>query len=497
MNARLMYPDRAFDAHQPLAWNASALAEDLSLRILVSTMAGDDPLIEQVTQAVLLVAAPLDRSAVMHRQAIVRDAVEQSATVRALYEITDQAVENRRRSWFGITSRYPSSMLSGAVELMSRHVPVLERLRDIARSAAPRFRSPGFLTLFATLESELSEDYLLRVRQHLETLRLRYGVPLSARLGPGNAGADYRLLEPDPDTRSWLRRLFSRGPEEYVYRLPERDEAGARALSELHDRGIQRVARAMVQATDHVDGFLHMLRMELAFHLGCINLWKRLTALKVPLCYPELTPRRPLPSGRGLEDPCLALQMGQSLVTNELKIGGESLLVITGANQGGKSTLLRAIGLAQLMAQSGMFVAAEELEMGSHPVITHFKREEDPELKRGKFDEELARMSLLTDHLSPENLVLFNESFAATNEREGSAIARQIVMTLLEHGITVAFVTHLHTFAREMYESLHDRAVFLRAERLPDGRRTFRLLPNKPLATSHGRDLFEEIFANG
>jgi DNA mismatch repair ATPase MutS len=64
---------------------------------------------------------------------------------------------------------------------------------------------------------------------------------------------------------------------------------------------------------------------------------------------------------------------------------------LTGANQGGKSTFLHSIGLAQLMMQSGMFVGAERFEAAPCPALfTHYKREEDATMKSGKLDEELA-----------------------------------------------------------------------------------------------------------
>lgn len=64
-------------------------------------------------------------------------------------------------------------------------------------------------------------------------------------------------------------------------------------------------------------------------------------------------------------------------------------------------------------------------------------------MESGKLDEELSRMSGIVDHISSDSMVLFNESFAATNEREGSEIARQIVSALLEKRIKIFFVTHL------------------------------------------------------
>jgi DNA mismatch repair ATPase MutS len=127
-------------------------------------------------------------------------------------------------------------------------------------------------------------------------------------------------------------------------------------------------------------------------------------------------------------------------------------------------------------------------------LFTHYKREEDVSLKSGKFDEELSRMSDIVDHITPNSMVLFNESFAATNEREGSEIARQIVTALVEKQVKVFFVSHLYDFARGFYDEGLDSAIFLRAERQSDGTRTFKLVQGEPLETSYGADLYKRIF---
>ena len=82
-------------------------------------------------------------------------------------------------------------------------------------------------------------------------------------------------------------------------------------------------------------------------------------------------------------------------------------------------------------------------------------------------------MSAIVDNMTPNSIVLLNESFASTNEREGSEIARQIVRALLETGIKVFYVTHMFDLAQGFYLAKMDTALFLRAERLADGRRTF------------------------
>jgi DNA mismatch repair ATPase MutS len=142
-----------------------------------------------------------------------------------------------------------------------------------------------------------------------------------------------------------------------------------------------------------------------------------------------------------------------------------------------------------------MYVPAESFSANlCGRLFTHFKREEDTTMKSGKLDEELARMSTIVDEIRPDCMVLFSESFAATNEREGSEIARQIVSALLEVRVKVFFVTHLYTFAHGLFESRRQDVTFLRAEREEDGRRTFRLVEGEPLQTSYGEDLYGEVF---
>ncbi len=150
------------------------------------------------------------------------------------------------------------------------------------------------------------------------------------------------------------------------------------------------------------------------------------------------------------------------------------------------------------MMQCGMFVPAEFYCANvCDGLFTHYRREEDATMKSGKLDEELSRMSDIIDHITLGSIVLFNESFAATNEREGSEIASQIIQALLEKRIKVFFVTHLYEFAHGFYERKLDAAMFLRAERQADGGRTFRVIEAEPLQTSYGEDLYKTVFQTG
>jgi len=127
-------------------------------------------------------------------------------------------------------------------------------------------------------------------------------------------------------------------------------------------------------------------------------------------------------------------------------------------------------------------------------VFTHYKREEDATMERGKLDEELSRMSAIASQITRHSILLCNESFASTNEREGSEIARQVVRAMLRKQIKVFFVTHMYDLAHSFYARQPGNALFLRAERQPDGRRTFRLTEGEPLPTSYGEDSYRRIF---
>jgi DNA mismatch repair ATPase MutS len=141
-----------------------------------------------------------------------------------------------------------------------------------------------------------------------------------------------------------------------------------------------------------------------------------------------------------------------------------------------------------------MFVGAEAFRANvAEAIFTHFIREEDKTMRSGKLDEELARMSVIADRAVPRSVILFNESFSATNEREGSEIARQVIEALLEADIKVVFVTHQFSLASTLYARGLGTALFLRAERAPDGRRTFKLVEGEPLPTSFGEDLYRRM----
>ncbi|NOZ72407.1 MAG: DNA mismatch repair protein MutS [Chloroflexi bacterium] len=497
MKVLLLYSDRDLDPEQPLPPNADDLVQDLELNTLFNAMAQDDAFVFDVVKQVVL-SGLTDRQEIRYRQDILRDCLQNAEVIREIYQIPIQAIESKRGLWLGIFGTYPGSILGGARDMLKVYVGLLKELKRIADAHADKFESAGFRRFFVMIQQELEEGYLAAVEGHLKALEFRGGALVSAELGKGNEGMNY-VLRQSQYNGNWLQRIIAHRSPVYSYTLPPRDSNGARALEELKNRGISQIANAVAQAAEHVENFLNILRLELASYIGCLNLAAQLSQLGEAITFPEPAPasQRRL-SCKGLYDVTLALTIQQKVVGNDVAADGKELIVITGANQGGKSTFLRSIGLAQLMMQCGMFVPAESFSANlCRGLFTHYKREEDASMESGKLDEELGRMSAIVDALAPDAMGLFNESFAATNEHEGSEIARQIVSALLERRIKVFFVTHLYEFAHGFLEKEMGNAIFLRAERKTGGERTFKLLEGAPLPTSYGPDLYHRIFEAG
>ncbi|HVB46292.1 MAG TPA: hypothetical protein VNF47_26785 [Streptosporangiaceae bacterium] len=492
MKAYLLYQDRDFDFSGEFPPNSGDLIQDLELTTLLGVMAAGDKFLYGISERVLLTSLR-DPEGIRYRQGVLADCVAEPDVVRELYAVAVGALEDKRSVWGFLSSQHPSSILAAAVRQLEVLVVRLRQLRRLADDHGGRFRSDGLTAFFRTVQRELDDDYFETLGRHLKQLRFGGGELMSAQLGRDNSGVSY-VLRSGNGRPSWRERVGIAPRSVRAFTVGLRDDAAAAALSDMTNRGINLVANAAAQAADHISSYFSMLRAELGFYVSCLNLRGQLVTAGQPVTFPE-----PAASTgweltcADLRDACLALRIDH-VVGNDVDADGTPLVIITGANSGGKSTFLRSLGVAQLMMQCGMFVTARSFRASiCEGIFTHFVREEDPAMVSGRLDEELTRMSTIADQISSRCLVLFNESFAATNEREGSEIGRQVVTALLEAGIRVFFVTHHFDLADSFHRQRAHPALFLRAPRQPDGRRDFKLVVAPPLPTSYGEDIYHRI----
>jgi hypothetical protein len=492
MNVLLMDADADFHLEGDLPAYTDDLMQDLELDLLLRAMAGQDAFLYEIARCGVL-RSVTDPAEIEYRQQVLADCLAWPGVVRTMYGLAVEAINGearlRSRLWYG----WPDAILQRSVQVIAFFVPLLKQLRSVADAQADGFQSPGFLRLFAALQGELSDEYLQIVEDHLQELKFRGGIVMSVSLGEGNKGVEYALRR--VPERSLVGRLLG-DRDGYSFQIDARDEAGETALSELRDRGENSTANALARSVDHILSFFTALRTELGFYIGCMNLLDTLTARGYPTCTPLPGPRDTDElAAEGLYDVTLALTLEGEVVGNDLAADGKRLVMITGANQGGKSTYLRSLGLAYLMMQCGMAVPATSFRAGvCTGIFTHYKREEDATMVSGKLDEELRRMSAIADAITPGSLLLCNESFAATNEREGSEIARQVIRALIETDVRVVYVTHLYDLAHGFFQQAREDVLFLRAARGEQGRRPFKLTEGEPEPTSHGEDTYRQVF---
>jgi DNA mismatch repair protein MutS len=201
------------------------------------------------------------------------------------------------------------------------------------------------------------------------------------------------------------------------------------------------------------------LHQELAFYLGGLRLVRRLRAHGLPVCLPELAP----PEKRTCQveeayNPNLALHLSagdrerdlsKSVVRNSIDLGENArIAVLTGPNQGGKTTYIQACGLIQLLAQAGLPVPGKQARISPvDNIYTHFPLEEKPESGTGRFGDEARRLAEVFQHLTRHSLVLLNEALSGTNTGESIYLAQDVVRILRRVGARAIYSTHMHDLA--------------------------------------------------
>jgi DNA mismatch repair ATPase MutS len=484
MKAYLMFREGDTNTKPEFSYAPDALESDLELHGILNFMSGGDKTIYNTCEDAML--RPLQSTeAILYRQAALRDAIKNPEAVRRLYAIAAAADQNNK--YFMSATRLAETF-ANAVELLKKYTKMLKDLREVADRKLSEFESEGFRKLFEMLRRELTDDFFAGVQEHLDEMRDVDNILVSAKLGPNLMSVDYTLRRKEKGF--WLK--WNLAPSFSV-----NAEKGAEELEDIRkrrERAISETTSVMTQSTMFLQGFFNMLRAELAFYAGCLTLIDKMKELGMPICIPTVKPLDSRDrSWRNLYDVSLALTKSQGVIGNDLDAAGKRLYFVTGANQGGKSTFLRSFGQAQLMAQCGMPVGAESYTAPiRRGVFTHFKREEESWMKSGRLDEELTRMSKIVDHLDRGALVLMNESFSSTNEREGSEIACQITSAMIENDVEVFSVTHLYTYAIAYINNKETQ--YLRAQRRDDAERTFKVQPGEPLETAFGEDLYQKIF---
>ncbi len=172
--------------------------------------------------------------------------------------------------------------------------------------------------------------------------------------------------------------------------------------------------------------------------LGAVVRWARLAEATVPQLQP-----RPLLELKGLKHPLLAVSAGGA-VPSDVTLEAGKVLIVSGPNAGGKTVLLKSVGLAVWMLRAGLPVVAEELSIVGwfDPVLTDLGDDQSLSCSLSTFSAHVTNLASILQFARPGFLALLDEVAAGTDPEEGSALAAAILEDLVEQGGAAIVTTH-------------------------------------------------------
>ena len=535
MKIHFLYADKQWP-NPPRYSDQNNIIKDLGLQSLFTIAAKDvltedrgmmkigqvDPYLSNTLKTVMM--TPLcSKEEVYYRHEMLKDSMRKVEFIDRLYRCITDMLEQWNHIGRKVTGksigRDSVAKLFDDIHLLQLFAKTLGELRRMFEKEEEFLTARGFLKFYNDLCKafpEEKEEAVLKVLQDVSffsnefesernvNLEALPHLVLGCNLALGLKCEGFVVEDVATDFRKLKNRnSLTTQLQEYIHAqktgaIPyKKNQNLLTQVSAMQYETVRYVVSACSNFMSEFEGCFDQLHFQVGFLKAVNNLMKHVNRFHLPYCFPQICAQDSM-NFEELKEMVMAIEQKRAPVGNTCCIDKRMLLVITGANQGGKSTFLRSVGIAQILMQCGMPVIANKYESGLFPqFFTHFTRREDSSMNSGRLDEELKRMSQIIDNLGPNSMVLLNESFATTTEKEGSVIAYDIIKALNQAGVKVLTVTHLLSFAKRIYEESkqgqHDRIEFFSAERTAEGKRTFKMIQHEPELTSFGMDLYERI----
>ena len=499
MEPYLLYQDSSTEGKKSYAFPRDVV-KDLTLEIVFKTMAREDGLILEKVRRVMMIPLTTPEE-IRYRQEVLRDLRHQDISLEKLYLCAQRQNKALRI--------YKEEMKSNRAKSTRKTGELLETLHYLRQGQEELLNVREILLQKQeNWQSEGIRNFLERLKElPLESINERLKEADSLITGC-EAGYTFQVgggLKMERAVLNFLRPLSEgkkSGLESFYLKFIKKnailigtDVALKEDVSHLAEETLKQILQIFQPYLQKLIQFFEHFCEEIAFYMGVVQFMKRMEPLYITMMMPT-----PQPSGttdvsfENLYELSMAVYAQKKPVVNSMALTNNRMTLITGANQGGKSTFLRSYGIAQILMQCGMPVPASRFSAPVYSqIFTHFTRSEDEQLSTGRLSEELQRMSNMVDKAAPNSLFLLNESFASTTEKEGSKIAEGILNAFYEKNITTMMVTHLYQLAKKKYDEAKEGSHFLVAERTDNGTRTYKMLRGEPTYTSFGTDLFNVI----
>lgn len=360
---------------------------------------------------------------------------------RRLHRASDVWHPLQRQGWFlEAVKTYCDAVTSMREDFIDLR-PDSRGLREFADFVSNYVDSDKFGTLLAETQAVQAELGEIRYTVHIQGLRVHVD-----------------KYDGQTDYSSEVTATFDRFATEASkdYRVPITNYPD---MNHVEEKILECVARLYPDAFDLLNSFTrrnaHFLETtiarfqhEIRFYLSYQAFVGRFRNAGLTFCYPHITAETGALSVGGAFDLALAarsLDEDQTVVRNDFALSGsERIFVVTGPNQGGKTTLARTIGQCAYLASLGCPVPAERasLALPDH-VYTHFERQESLSTLHGKLDDELVRIHHILSCATDASVIIMNESFSSTTVNDALLIGSEVLRRIVELGCVAVYVTFL------------------------------------------------------
>ena len=466
-----------------------------------------------------------DKEVILYRQATVADMMdipEIKETLAKAHPILDDIRELRRLD--NELSSSSDSYLYSITEI-ELYVSCIDTLSKGLSPVRDRMKSAAFRTLTDFILELSGSDYYKELNEKLEALASRVhevksitvGVNLDRQLRPSSAGVISINAEPFKSGKvldKILRLSFKNDAFTCIAELSPfgkgQSENKKEALIGAFNGAIEEVFRSSVKGwrtvvgeyvLDNTDFLLRMLP-EIEFVSRASELMERLARHDgCSICMPVIKERGDKAfAAEGLYNPRVALMIDDRIVENDFTFDDDArIYVLTGPNRGGKSVITVAVGAAQALMQLGLPVPARRAEMSVvDGIFTHFPEGADDTIDKGRLGEECARLKEIFDGVTPDSMILLDESLSSTGAYEASYIASEILTSFAAIGCRGIFSTHLHELAASV-PAINERSaecggikIDTLVAGMEEGERSFKIHRMKPDGKSYARDIADK-----